>query len=159
ETTTIPIVMIVGFEPVRLGLITSLARPEGNITGVTWFTLLPKQMELLKEIVPNLRRVAYVVGVAGDTNAPPEYFKISEETRQIAAARLDLHGRFFQLPSRTITTKSLPALRQSILMPLISQAYFPHVGDPISREFPATAAAEMHLLRHQAARVPGSGAR
>src|SRR5262249_5288444 len=90
-------------------------------TGVTWFTVVPKQMELLKEIVPNLRRVAYVVGVAGDTNAPPEYFKISEETRQIAAARLDLHGRFFQLPSRTITTKSLPALRQIIFMPLISQ--------------------------------------
>ena len=88
ETTTIPIVMIVGFEPVRLGLITSLARPEGNITGVTWFTLLPKQMELLKEIVPNLRRVAYVVGVAGDTNAPPGYFKIRGETRQIAASTL-----------------------------------------------------------------------
>jgi len=50
--------------------------------------LLPKQMELLKEIVPNLRRVAYVVGVAGDTNAPPGYFKIRGETRQIAASTL-----------------------------------------------------------------------
>src|SRR5262245_61822274 len=35
----------------------SLAKPEGNVTGVAYFGLLPKQMELLKEIVPNLRRV------------------------------------------------------------------------------------------------------
>jgi putative ABC transport system substrate-binding protein len=95
ETATIPIVMIVGFEPVRLGLITSLARPGGNVTGVSYFTLLPKQMELLKEIVPNMRRVAYVVGVVGDAYAPPEYFKIREETRQIAASTLGFTWQVF----------------------------------------------------------------
>src|SRR5262245_53178161 len=58
ETSTIPIVMLATWEPVRLGLIASLARPEGNVTGLAWFNLLPKQMEILKEIVPNLRRVA-----------------------------------------------------------------------------------------------------
>jgi hypothetical protein len=52
-------------------------------------------MELLKEIVPNLRRVAYVVGVAGDTNAPPGYFKIREETRQIAASTLGFTWQVF----------------------------------------------------------------
>src|SRR5262245_9501043 len=60
ETTTIPIVMPGTWEPVRLGLITSLAKPEGNVTGVAYLGLLPKQMDLLKEIVPNLRRVAYI---------------------------------------------------------------------------------------------------
>src|SRR5262245_59575875 len=47
ETTTIPIVMLSGREPVRLGLIANLARPGGNVTGVALLYLLPKQMELL----------------------------------------------------------------------------------------------------------------
>src|SRR5262249_30203193 len=62
ETTTIPIVMLGGWEPVRLGLVTSLARPEGNVTGVAWFNLISKQMELLKEIVPHLKRIAFIDG-------------------------------------------------------------------------------------------------
>jgi putative ABC transport system substrate-binding protein len=70
ETTTIPIVMLGTWEPVRVGLITGLARPEGNVTGVAWFNLLPKQMELLKEIVPNLRRVAYITGVVSAYSLP-----------------------------------------------------------------------------------------
>jgi putative ABC transport system substrate-binding protein len=53
--------MVSGLEPERLGLVASLARPEGNVTGVAWFFLLPKRIELLKEIEPNLRRVAYAV--------------------------------------------------------------------------------------------------
>jgi ABC-type uncharacterized transport system substrate-binding protein len=44
------------------GLVTSLARPEGNVTGVAWFSLLSKEIELLKEIVPHLKRVAYITG-------------------------------------------------------------------------------------------------
>ena len=64
ETATIPIVMFGTYEPVRLGLIASLARPGGNVTGVAWFGLLPKQMELLKEIVPNLRRAAFVTAIS-----------------------------------------------------------------------------------------------
>jgi putative tryptophan/tyrosine transport system substrate-binding protein len=65
ETTTIPIVMLAAWEPVRLGLIASLARPEGNVTGVAWLGLLPKQMELLKEVLPHMRRVAFILGIAG----------------------------------------------------------------------------------------------
>ena len=60
ETTTIPIVMVGTLEPVANGLVTSLARPEGNVTGVASFGLLPKQMELLKEIVPHMKRVAFI---------------------------------------------------------------------------------------------------
>jgi len=44
ETTDIPIVMLATWEPQRLGFITSLARPEGNVTGVAWFDLLSKRM-------------------------------------------------------------------------------------------------------------------
>jgi len=61
-TKAIPIVMITGDDPVRSGFVTSLARPEGNITGVTFLVvdLFAKQMELLKEVVPHLSRVAFL---------------------------------------------------------------------------------------------------
>jgi putative ABC transport system substrate-binding protein len=59
-TTTIPIVMVLATDPVRLGFVTSLARPSGNITGLTIQTpeIAGKRLELLKEAVPNLKRVA-----------------------------------------------------------------------------------------------------
>jgi putative ABC transport system substrate-binding protein len=96
ETTTIPIVMLSGWEPVRLGLITSLARPEGNVTGVAWFGLLPKQIEHLREIVPNLRRVAYIVGAAGAANSSSEATKVDEENRQIAASAFGVTWQIFR---------------------------------------------------------------
>ena len=95
ETTTIPIVMLGTWEPERLGLIASFARPEGNVTGVAWFGLRPKQMELLKEIVPNLRRVALITGVLGAAYSPPEVSKISQEDSQIAASALGLTWQVF----------------------------------------------------------------
>src|SRR6516165_6888640 len=70
ETTTTPIIMLGTWEPVRVGLITSLAQPGGNVTGVAWFNMLPKQMELLKDIVPNLGRGAYIVGVPSACSPP-----------------------------------------------------------------------------------------
>jgi putative ABC transport system substrate-binding protein len=96
ETTTIPIVMVTGLEPERLGLVASLARPEGNVTGVAWFYLLPKQMELLKEIEPNLRLVAFVVGSGGATDIPPKTLKILREYQTIAANKLGFTWQVFQ---------------------------------------------------------------
>src|SRR5262245_1292988 len=60
-TATIPIVMINGNDPVRLGLVASLARPGGNVTGVSYSVcmhIFGKILELLKEAIPGLRRVA-----------------------------------------------------------------------------------------------------
>jgi len=61
-TKAIPIVMITGDDPVRSGFVASLARPGGNITGVTFLhvDLFAKNMELLKQLVPSLRRVAFL---------------------------------------------------------------------------------------------------
>ena len=59
-TTTIPIVTATGDDPVRLGVVASLARPGGNVTGVTSFSgeLTRKRFELLREVLPKLSRLA-----------------------------------------------------------------------------------------------------
>jgi putative ABC transport system substrate-binding protein len=59
-TATIPIVLASSFYPVESGLIASLARPGGNITGVTHFTpeLMAKRVQLLRELLPKIARVA-----------------------------------------------------------------------------------------------------
>jgi putative ABC transport system substrate-binding protein len=59
-TEAIPIVFAIGGDPIRDGLVTSLSRPTGNLTGVTNFSgeLLPKRLELLRELVPNADVIA-----------------------------------------------------------------------------------------------------
>jgi putative ABC transport system substrate-binding protein len=62
-TRTIPIVFVLYADPVRLGFITSLARPGGNLTGLTSIgtDLIPKRLQLLKDAVPGISRVAVLV--------------------------------------------------------------------------------------------------
>jgi putative ABC transport system substrate-binding protein len=68
-TTTIPIVFAVSEDPVRLGLVTSLARPGGNLTGINFFSseLVAKRLELLRELVPGAARIAVLVDPANST--------------------------------------------------------------------------------------------
>src|SRR2546426_2926058 len=65
-TTAIPIVMVLSSDPVRLGLVKSLARPGGNTTGpaALTFDLAPKRLELFKETIPKLRQIAVLLNPA-----------------------------------------------------------------------------------------------
>jgi hypothetical protein len=80
-TTTIPIVFIVSNDPVRLGLVASIARPDGNLTGINFFTgeLAAKRLELLHELVPAATRLAVLIDPAN-----PDYAETT--VRDIGAA-------------------------------------------------------------------------
>jgi putative ABC transport system substrate-binding protein len=103
-TTTIPIVMALAVDPVATGIVDSLARPGGNITGLTTLQrdLSGKRLELLAEVVPGISRV----GVIRDADAPgsaigfKEYeaaaraHKIQLQSLEVRGPNPDLEGAF-----------------------------------------------------------------
>lgn len=92
-TTTIPIVMVVSGDPVRSGLVKSLARPGGNTTGPATLTggLTAKRLELFKEAVPNLTELAFLVN--------PVYPGVGEALTQteVAGRTLGVRIRAFEV--------------------------------------------------------------
>jgi putative ABC transport system substrate-binding protein len=86
-TTTIPIVFAIGSDPIESGLVASLNRPGGNITGVSFLTVAlgAKRLELLRDLAPKVALIALLVN-PNNTNAEPQ----TKET-QLAAAGLGLN--------------------------------------------------------------------
>ena len=82
-TATIPIVMAAIGEPVETGLVASLARPGGNVTGLSAFVteLVAKRVELLREVIPRIARLALLDNMS-NRSVPPQW----EETKRAAGA-------------------------------------------------------------------------
>jgi putative ABC transport system substrate-binding protein len=115
-TTTIPIVFGVGDDPVRMGLVVSLARPGGNATGINFFVaeVLAKRLGLLHELVPKAVRIAVLVNPANATTAEATSRDIPEAARAIglqiqvlnASARREIETAF-----ATLVRELAPAAR------------------------------------------------
>jgi putative tryptophan/tyrosine transport system substrate-binding protein len=86
-TTTIPIVFYIGLDPVELGLVASLSRPGGNLTGVTGWNVQvgPKRLELLHELVPTATIMALLVNPTS-----PDLAEGDSREQQAAARTLGL---------------------------------------------------------------------
>ncbi|HXV82104.1 MAG TPA: ABC transporter substrate-binding protein [Candidatus Binatia bacterium] len=88
-TTTIPIVMVLGGDPVRAGLVASLAQPGGNITGLASLApeLITKRLEILKDVVPKLTRVGLLRSTGGN---PGRELQLKELRAAAAVMKLKL---------------------------------------------------------------------
>jgi putative tryptophan/tyrosine transport system substrate-binding protein len=84
-TTTIPIVFLVGEDPTRLGLVTSIARPSGNLTGINMLAneLEAKRLQLLHQLVPQAQRVAVLVNPNSVINAETTLRDVEPAARTI----------------------------------------------------------------------------
>jgi ABC-type uncharacterized transport system substrate-binding protein len=84
-STTIPIVFLVGEDPTRLGLVTSLARPSGNLTGINMLAneLEAKRLQLLHQLVPQAQRIAVLVDPGSVTSAETTLRDVGAAARTI----------------------------------------------------------------------------
>jgi putative ABC transport system substrate-binding protein len=84
-TKTIPIVFIVSNDPIRLGLVASLARPDGNLTGINFFNgeLAAKRLELLHELVPTATRFGVLINPANPDYAETTVTEVEGAARAI----------------------------------------------------------------------------
>jgi putative ABC transport system substrate-binding protein len=95
-TRAVPIVFTVPEDPVKLGLVASLSRPGGNLTGVNFFLgeLLAKRLELMRELVPGARRIAFLVNPAN-----PERADVAVKEVQAAAQSMGMEVDIFKTGS------------------------------------------------------------
>jgi putative ABC transport system substrate-binding protein len=121
-TTTIPTVSVYTLDPVAVGLVASLARPGGNVTGLSTLSLeyVDKMLELLEDVVPNASRVT----VLGDpTNASYALYwrQLEQSARRLRLTLVradvrrldDLEGAFARMP-RGKTTQGLFVMHQPL---------------------------------------------
>lgn len=94
-TTTIPVVFDVSEDPVRLGLVTSLARPNGNLTGINFLNaeLAAKRLELLRELVPTATRVAVLVNPTNPTTTEITLRDLEPAARNMGLQLQVVHAR------------------------------------------------------------------
>ena len=103
-TKSIPIVSLTMSDPVKTGLVASLARPGGNLTGLSAqsYDIWPKQLDLARELVPNLKRVSFLF----DTSEEPHALTYADEFSELA--------RGIGITVRTLPIASLTDLRSAL---------------------------------------------
>ena len=116
-TSAIPIVFGVGDDPVKLGLVASLARPGGNATGINFFIgeLVAKRLELLRELVPGAARIAVLVN-------PTDAIRTETVVRDVGEAARDigLQVNFFNASTIREIDWPLQPSCMSVQMPSLS---------------------------------------
>ena len=97
KTSSIPIVMLNSADPVSAGMVRSLSHPGGNVTGVSmqWAELGPKQIELLREVLPSLARIAHLL----DVNVPAS--RLDEQNMRGAAHSLRMTYTPYYISNRS----------------------------------------------------------
>lgn len=121
-TTTIPIVMAGAADPVGTGLVVSLARPGGNVTGLSSATaeLAAKNLELVRQMVPSTKHVAVLV------NAADTFAKTFVEQNQLAARSLGIELRTFMVRSVESLDTAFEDVVKARVSALIVQPSLPH---------------------------------
>src|SRR5262245_26161527 len=145
ETTTIPIVVTGGMDPVGSGFVASLARPGGNVTGLTTLSgeLVGKRLELLKEIAPKISRFAFLTPDAEtatskamfeDGQAAAKTLGVKFQLVEVKGQDLDIDGAFqVMIKERIGAVITSPSPRLSLILhrkrilQLLEQARMPAV--------------------------------
>jgi putative tryptophan/tyrosine transport system substrate-binding protein len=124
-TTTVPIVMVYNADPVADGIVASLARPGGNITGVTTLTrgLRGKRLEVLTQVVPGLARV----GVLGDANEGEWWVTAVQEYEAAARAlKIPLQALEVRGPNPDLEDAFQAAARGGASALIAIRGFFPY---------------------------------
>ena len=145
-TQTIPIVMVRVADPVGSGLVQSLARPGGNVTGISSIApeLTGKRLEMLKEIVPGLARVAFLAH-----GADPAH-KLFIQEAQDAGRILGIHIQSLVITGAEEIDKAFAAMIRGQAGALVVQPIFSSIGQ-------GSRIAQL-ALRHRLPAVTGGGA-
>jgi putative ABC transport system substrate-binding protein len=146
-TSTIPIVMAGVGDPVAVGLVASLARPGGNVTGTAGMSadLVGKQLELLKDIDPALSRVAVLWNPA---NAAFQALQVHEA--ETAARRTGMQLRFVEARDPSAFSDAFATIRREQVQALLI------LGDPVYRAHRDALAA--HAMKQRLVAVSGTRA-
>jgi putative tryptophan/tyrosine transport system substrate-binding protein len=126
-TTTLPIVFTIGGDPVGYRLVSSLSRPDGNMTGVTFFTIAlgPKRLELLRELGPKASKIAILVN---PKSFNPDAKDIQEAAHAIGQAIHVLHATSER--EIDMAFRSLEQARDEALL-IVSNSLFTNRRDQI----------------------------
>ena len=131
-TSTIPIVMAPSGDPVRAGYVASLARPGGNVTGLSWASpdLSAKLLEVLKDTVPNLSRVAVLWNAAN----PMKVLDFNETQRAAQTLGLTVYSIEMKAPSDleaalAAITRTRPDALLMLVDDVLALGMYPRIAD------------------------------